>query len=70
MPAEKTIQPYKAHNFCGHSPIWQVDNTRKFLTLHAKSKAAKTILNRLAHKKGKAKNNKLKLAKKHKNLPA
>ena len=64
------MQPYKAHCFSGHSPICQVESKRKLRMLQAKSKAAKTILNRFAQIYGNEKNSKLKAAKKLKNLPA
>jgi hypothetical protein len=70
MPAEISMHAYKAHCFFGHSPIRQVDIIKKFLKLHANSIAAKTILNRFAHIKGRAKKAKDITAKKLKNLPA
>lgn len=57
MPKETITQPYKAHNFWGHSGL-QVDNTMKFLILQATSKAPKATLNLFAHKIGKQKNSK------------
>ena len=50
IPELKTIQAYKAHCFCGHSPIWQVDRIKKLRIDQDKRKVANTILNRFAHK--------------------